>query len=191
MQQELGLENGKVFFEYELPTAQRVELEEYYASLIEYEIQRQLATEAWVEIPLSNGVLPEDALEEVEVTEPVLEAVTVSSTEIEWTTRKLVTSKKQEIKEVQRGTGIFKSQLREGYRINNGRLERLRTVDDIQAEDITVPPLPRWVLERVEADPEALSLSSTDIQERAFAEAKQRLKASPEHTENRDQLAHR
>jgi hypothetical protein len=160
MQDELGSEAGRLFFEYDLEPGQVADQAAYDALLLESALESM----PWIEIPLGAGeALPRDSFEAYEVTEYV--EVPTTTKVIDWTTQTLVevTVNRQSAEPVP--TGEIRYRLRDGYRFEDGRLYRRPELADVMQlsgnkrsgksaeRTLLRMGLPQWIQDRMPQQP--------------------------------------
>jgi hypothetical protein len=148
MQAELGPEGGQLFFSKDIPGES---VEQYIENSVMQQVEAILAEDPWIEVPLlGGGGLPDEAWEEVEILDEVEVEETVTEYEIDWDSARVVSVPKTRTVTRRAGTGRFMRQLKSSYELReDGRLYRQRTVNDISPEDISIPILPDWILDRI------------------------------------------
>lgn len=146
MQADLGVDEGRLFFYYDIQNAQSVD--DYLARAVDQVIEKKLKDQVWIEIPLQGRRLPADVWEQQEIMEEVESEETVTEYEIDWNTEELKPIQVSRTEKRLVGTGRFQKSLKEGYAIREGKLCRQATVDDITVSAEEIPQLPDWVIER-------------------------------------------
>lgn len=161
MQQQLGQDGGQLFFEYDLPAEQVISVDEHIAELVDQLISRKLEANPWtlVDLGASNHV-PQDAVEQVEVTERQQVEETYTDYEINFDTNEIVEVEKTRLVEKEIGTGRFTKQLKSDYCLRDGKLYCRTSVDDLDLNAEEIPALPDWVLQRA-AQPSQRSMQQT------------------------------
>jgi hypothetical protein len=153
MQADLGVDDGKLVYEYDLPESRTVSAEDWIASQVDSAILLLLQNAQWIEVPTDpQGNLPAECFEVV----PVIETVEVTREVIE----KVLDPANHRIVEITRtitetqeqATSQTESRLKPNYIFSDGKVLRRPTVEDIDEAAIQITPLPEWVQGRVPAE---------------------------------------
>lgn len=150
MQAELGTEAGRVFHYYDLPPEAVISATKHLNDLVDHHIQEKLSKTSPIEVPLgADGSLPASAWEEVEVVELVEGTATETTKVIDWNTNKVVAITEEVRGLVEVDTGAVEKRLCKGYFLEDGKLYRKATIEDITIEAADIPTIPDWVAERL------------------------------------------
>ncbi|MDX1973395.1 MAG: hypothetical protein SFY68_12760 [Candidatus Sumerlaeia bacterium] len=151
MKTELGDSEGKIIYTLDLPAAERWTETTLAEAIIDQKIEQLTLNPEYIEVPLVNNQLPAEAWEEVPVLTWSTEEITETVHEIDWNTQQIVPVTKTTQRPVQIPTGDTQRQLKANYKLHDGKLYRLKTVEDIEVTPSDIPNLPEWVQDRMPA----------------------------------------
>lgn len=152
MQNEMGVEEGRVVYSFDLPKEYKRSTQEHAAIAMADAIESELQRNPWKRVEFVNGNrLPAEAVQKVEVTKWVEVTEKVTEYQVDWSTNAVVPVVVEKVTPKEVGTGQFEMQLKPNYKLENGQLYRQRTIDDIDFSTLDVPELPSWIRTRMNA----------------------------------------
>jgi len=147
MQAELGEEEGRLFYYYDLDTTETTTL----AEVMDYKEMRATRNE-WVDIETPNGRIPQSAFELVDETTTTLIMETETRHRIDADGERIVTEDVTTTRTAPVATGEKVKRLKKAYRLSeSGKVQRRATVADL-GEDAPKIELWPWQVERLAED---------------------------------------
>jgi hypothetical protein len=172
MQEELGDEEGRVVFAYDLPSNQRQSVEALEASMLNHQakkVSEKISELPWIPVQTGRSI-PEEATEIYEEARYVRETITITEDVLDFESMKIVNQPRQ--KEVVRRipTGRRLKRLRNDWKFENGQLCRRPTAADVDLNKIidSLPEVSPWIKDRLlqrAAEGESLLQSINEIRE--------------------------
>lgn len=156
MQFELGAEEGRLVFEYTLPTSSTLTVAQWQQGAIEErtkEIMNRVSALPWIRVELgASGEVPTAAFVEVAETTKVQQTVSVTKKVMDFDAMRVVEVQEEQIQEIEVPTGRMKRQLADGWVLREDGLYRRPTLNDLNLDAILAEPLPglpQWILDRI------------------------------------------
>lgn len=148
MKDELGDEDGKIVFDYDLDPKKVKTLDERRIELALNELSSMPLIK--VDIP-DDGTLPAEAIVEVDEYKDEQQTKKIKERKLDLASRKVVTVEKEVAATVKVKTGKKVNQLKAGWQFSDGQLYREPTVADLDMTkfDAKYPDLPDWVKSRM------------------------------------------